>query len=97
MKSYVNYSFQDKTKGEPKGATEKTKTDKKHDRREKKKKQSEKAKQREKKEKAIEKLAPGLGNKYAKQKALKELERQSKSSKGITVLKVSQCALLVFK
>ena len=37
----------------------------------------------------MEKLNPGLGNKYAKERALKDLEKQSKLEKsGVTVLKV---------
>lgn len=73
-------------KKDQKGATEKTKTDLKRARREKKKKQKEKHLRREKKDKEIEKL--GLSTKYAKDKAKRELGKQSQSSKGVTVLKV---------
>lgn len=46
---------------------------------------------REKKKKRqalVEKLNPGLGNKYSKERALKELEKSSKSGSGVTMLKV---------
>lgn len=72
---------------ELKGDTEKTDTDKKRERRTKKLKQKLKAKEKIKKKKLVNKLNPGLGNKYAKQKALKELEKESKSSKNISVVK----------
>lgn len=36
----------------------------------------------------MEKLNPGLGNKYSKERALKELEKSSKSGSGVTMLKV---------
>ena len=74
-------------KVELKGDTEKTDTDKKRERRSKKLKQRLKAKEQLKKKKLVNKLNPGLGNKYAKKKALKELEKESKSSKNISVVK----------
>ncbi len=73
-----------------KGDKEKTMTDKKRARREKKKRQREKQKQREKKEKLIEKMNPGLGNKYSKEKAMRDLEKQSKLQRsGVTIIEVS--------
>ena len=71
------------------GASERTETDKKRARREKKVRQREKQKRKEQKEKLIEKMNPGLGNKYAKEKAMKDLEKQSKLGKSsVTVVKV---------
>ena len=81
--------MQEKKKGELKGDKEKTMTDKKRARREKKKRQREKQKQREKKEKLIEKMNPGLGNKYSKEKAMRDLEKQSKLQRsGVTIIEV---------
>ena len=81
--------IQEKSKGELVGLTERTETDRKRARRDKKLRQREKQKHKEKKEKLMEKLNPGLGNKYAKERALKDLEKQSKLGKsGVTVLKV---------
>ena len=81
--------IQEKSKRELVGLTERTETDRKRARRDKKLRQREKQKHKEKKEKLMEKLNPGLGNKYAKERALKDLEKQSKLVKsGVTVLKV---------
>ena len=33
-------------------------------------------------------INPGLGNKYAKEKAMEELERQSKSGKAVNIIQV---------
>ncbi|KAF2903017.1 hypothetical protein ILUMI_03186 [Ignelater luminosus] len=67
-----------KNKGDIIGKSERTGTDKKRERRKKKQKQREHAKEKEKREKAIQKVNPGLGNKYSKEKARKMLERVSK-------------------
>lgn len=69
-----------KPKGEIKSQSEKTDTDKKRERRLKKKNQRVRAKEKEKREAAVEKLKPGLGNKYSKEKAIKMLEKVSKDS-----------------
>ena len=84
---------QEKQKGELTGASERTETDKKRARREKKKRQRAKQKQKEKKQQLVEKMNPGLGNKYSKEKAMRDLEAQSKLGKSaVTVIKVSFCA-----
>lgn len=44
--------------------------------------------ERKKRQALVEKLNPGLGNKYSKERALKELEKSSKSGSGVTMLKV---------
>lgn len=67
-----------KPKGDIIGETERTSTDKKRQRREKKLKQREKEKERLKREKLIEKVRPGLGNKYSKEKMNKLLEDVTK-------------------
>ena len=77
----------DKELRESKGDTEKDTTDRKRERRDKKKSQRAKQKAKEKKAKLVEKMDPGLGNKYAKEKAMKDLEKQSKHSKGVTLIK----------
>lgn len=74
-------------KVEVKGDTEKTETDRKRDRRTKKLRQRMKAKEKEKKNKLVSKLNPGLGNKYAKKKALEMIEKESKTSKNVSVIK----------
>jgi U3 small nucleolar RNA-associated protein MPP10 len=71
---------------ELKGDEEKTDTDRKRERRAKKLKQRLKANEQEKRKKLVNKLNPGLGNKYAKKKALEDLEKESKSSKNISVI-----------
>lgn len=75
--------------GELKAKTEKTDTDRKRERRLKKQKKREKQKEKERREKLVEKLNPGLGNKYSKEKAKRELEKQSKMGKGVTMIEVS--------
>lgn len=48
-----------------------------------------KQREKEKRQKQIEKLNPGLGNKFSKEKALQKLEKESKLDKsGLTLLKV---------
>ena len=75
-------------KADVKGDTEKTATDRKHDRRLKKKKQRMRAKEKEQRKKLIEKTKPGLGNKHSKQAALAKLEKETKSGSGnVSVIK----------
>jgi len=82
------HEIQDKQKGELVGKTERTETDKKRDLRAKKSAQRKRQRAKERKQQAIEKLRPGLGNKYAKEKAIKELEKQSKAPGGkVTLIK----------
>jgi U3 small nucleolar RNA-associated protein MPP10 len=75
----------DKAKGELMDDAEKTETDKKRERREKKAKKSAVRKNRERKEALVEKMNPGLGNKYSKQKALKKVEEAEKQGKVSTI------------
>ncbi|XP_071793999.1 U3 small nucleolar ribonucleoprotein protein MPP10-like [Asterias amurensis] len=70
--------IQEKPKVELKGDSEKTSTDKKQALRKKKKTQRVRARDQEKKQRAVEKLRPGLGNKYSMKGALKKLEQDSK-------------------
>ncbi|XP_063238523.1 U3 small nucleolar ribonucleoprotein protein MPP10 [Bacillus rossius redtenbacheri] len=74
-----------KRKGELVAKEERTETDKKRERRRKKTRQRERRLETEKRKKAVEKLRPGLGNKYSKQKALRALEKASKD-KNVSVL-----------
>ncbi|TRY76798.1 hypothetical protein TCAL_04034 [Tigriopus californicus] len=67
-------------------ATEKTETDRKRERRKKKTKQRAIRKDKEQREKLVNKLNPGLGNKYSKEKMKKELQRAEKKGE-ITSLK----------
>nr|CAD7414764.1 unnamed protein product [Timema poppensis] len=69
-----------KSKGDALGKGERTSTDKKRERRQKKVKQRERQKEKERREKLVEKLRPGLGNKFSKEKALSALERAAKDS-----------------
>lgn len=73
-------------KVEIKGDAEKTDTDRKRERRSKKLHQRMKAKDKKKK-KLIKQLNPGLGNKYAKKKALERIEKESKTIKNVSVIK----------
>ena len=77
----------DKKKGELVDDKEKTKTDRKREKREKKAKLKAKIKEKERKEKLVSKLNPGLGNKYSKEKALKQLEEAEKQGKVINLNK----------
>lgn len=70
----------ERPKGDVIGKEERTSSDKKRERRHKKLRQRERQHEREKREKAIEKLQPGLGNKYSKEKALRDLEKVTKNS-----------------
>ena len=88
MEDNLIFLFQDKQKGELKGDTEKTKTDKLRERKKKKAAKRERQNEREKRQKLIEKLNPGLGNKYSKEKAMKQLEKESKMGHGVTLVKV---------
>ena len=70
-----------KEKGEMMAKEEKADTDRKRERREKKAKKRAAKKEKEKQAKLVEKLNPGLGNKYSKQKALKQLRESEKQGK----------------
>lgn len=80
--------LKEKMKGELKAQTEKTETDRKRERRVKKYMKRKRQKERARREKLVQKLNPGLGNKYSKEKAMKELEKQSKAGKGVTMVQV---------
>ncbi|XP_066995548.2 U3 small nucleolar ribonucleoprotein protein MPP10 [Anabrus simplex] len=67
-----------KLKGDLIGKAERTKTDKKRERRHKKAMQRQRHKERENRVKTVEKLKPGLGNKYSKERALQMLETVTK-------------------
>ena len=68
----------DRNRGDEIGSSERAETDKKRDRRRKKALQSKRQKENEKREKAVDKLNPGLGNKYSKARVMKELENAEK-------------------
>lgn len=70
----------ERPKGDVIGKEERTSSDKKRERRHKKVRQRERQHEREKREQAIEKLRPGLGNKYSKEKAMRDMEKVTKSS-----------------
>ena len=74
-------------KNEQKGKTELTDTDRKRERRAKKRRQHERAVEKTKRRKLVEKLNPGLGNKYSKKAALEKLEKEQKNSKNLSLLK----------
>ena len=74
-------------KNEQKGKTELTDTDRKRERRAKKRRQHERVVEKTKRRKLVEKLNPGLGNKYSKKAALEKLEKEQKNSKNLSVLK----------
>jgi len=78
-----------KTKGLSIGAEERTETDKKRDLRKKKKRQREKQKTKEQNERAAQRANPGLGNKYSKEKMVKELATASKKASKVGGLSVS--------
>ena len=73
------------------GKAERTSTDRKRERRQKKARQRERQHEREKRERAVEKLRPGLGNKYSKERAMRDLEKVTKNS---NVTRVSILAIL---
>ena len=75
----------DKKKSEEIGATERSDTDRKRDRRQKKMMQRLREKERDKKNRLVEKLNPGLGNKHSKKKVLKDIERAEKEGKVVTI------------
>ena len=80
--------IQDKRRGELKGTTEMTETDEKSERRIKRGKKRKRQREKKKRQALVAKLNPGLGNKYSKERALKELQKSSKSGSGVTILKV---------
>nr|SVE86871.1 EOG090X09DZ [Daphnia similis] len=69
---------QDPTRGVLKGKTEKEKTDLLRERRKKKSAQRVRHKERERTEKAVDKANPGLGNKHAKARVLRNLQKAEK-------------------
>jgi len=71
----------DKRRGQEIGSTEKEDTDKKRERRKKKSAQRAKAAEKDKREKLVNRLNPGLGNKYSKAKMMKDLESAEKQGK----------------
>jgi len=72
-----------------KGASEKTSSDKLRERQRKKKERRLKRREKDKRQQQVEKLNPGLGNKYSKDKALEKLEKESKMERGgVTLVKV---------
>jgi U3 small nucleolar RNA-associated protein MPP10 len=75
-------------KGDLIGKAERTSSDKKRERRHKKIRQRERQRDRDKRERAVEKLQPGLGNKYSKAQALRDLEKVTKNS-SITQVQLS--------
>ena len=75
----------DKQKGELMETAEKTDTDRKRERREKKALKSANRKNRERKEALVEKMNPGLGNKYSKAKVMKKIEEAEKQGKVTTI------------
>merc|ERR1712059_67430 len=72
----------DRKRGDEIGSSERIETDKKRERRRKKALQKKRQKENEKKEKAVDKLRPGLGNKYSKAKVMKDLEKAEKQGNG---------------
>ncbi|RUS86325.1 hypothetical protein EGW08_005910 [Elysia chlorotica] len=77
----------EKIKHDFKAAEERDSTDKKRDRRLKKKEKRERKKAKEAREKVVEKMKPGLGNKYSKAKAIKQLEQISKTDNNVSLIK----------
>jgi len=75
----------DKEKGELMEDKEKSKTDKKRERRQKKALKRATIREREKREALVAKMNPGLGNKYSKEKAMKKLEEAEKHGKVVTI------------
>lgn len=69
---------QDHVRGELKSSTEKEKTDRLRDRRQKKSAQRVRHKEKERAEKAVDKANPGLGNKHARTRALENLQKAEK-------------------
>ncbi|CAG0889832.1 unnamed protein product [Cyprideis torosa] len=69
---------EDPLRGEFKGPEEESKEDKKRKRRLKKLKQRAKQQEKEKMAKMVNKLKPGLGNKYTKQKAMEEIKKAAR-------------------
>ncbi|KAL8577183.1 hypothetical protein ACOMHN_047951 [Nucella lapillus] len=69
-----------KKKGELKGKGERMKEDKHRERKQKKAAKRRKMREKEQRQKEVEKKNPGLGNKYSKDRALKELEKEAKGT-----------------
>ncbi|KAK7869389.1 hypothetical protein R5R35_000693 [Gryllus longicercus] len=67
-----------KERGDVYGKEERTKTDKKRERRKKKQLQSKQEKEKERREKIVQKLNPGLGNKYSKERVMDTLKKVTK-------------------
>ncbi|XP_074649601.1 U3 small nucleolar ribonucleoprotein MPP10-like isoform X2 [Tubulanus polymorphus] len=79
--------IQEKNRGIEIGKSERTETDKKRDRRKIKTAKRKKIKEKEQREKLVEKIRPGLGNKYSKERALSELEKASKATDKLSLIK----------
>jgi U3 small nucleolar RNA-associated protein MPP10 len=83
-----------RVKGDLIGKAERTSSDKKRERRHKKIRQRERQRDRDKRERAVEKLWPGLGNKYSKAQALQDLEKVTKNS-NITQVQLSDMTVRI--
>jgi hypothetical protein len=70
--------FADHVRGEVKSGVEKEKTDRLRERRKKKLLQGKRQKERELVEKAVDKANPGLGNKHAKLRTIRQLQKAEK-------------------
>nr|XP_022331214.1 U3 small nucleolar ribonucleoprotein protein MPP10-like [Crassostrea virginica] len=64
-----------------------TETDKKSERRIKRGEKRKRQREKKKRQALVAQLNPGQGNKYSKERALKELQKSSKSGSGVTMLK----------
>ncbi|KRT86003.1 hypothetical protein AMK59_2115 [Oryctes borbonicus] len=71
--------IKNRIKGEIIGKSERSDTDKNRERRKKKKKQQVHANEKRKRENTINKVNPGMGNKYSKERAQKQLEKVVKN------------------
>jgi len=75
-----------KEKGEVMGKEERDETDRNRERREKKAKKRAARVEREKREKLVEKIRPGMGNKYSKEKVRREIAEAEKQGKLSTIV-----------
>lgn len=79
-----------------KGTTEKAKTDRLRERRNKKTAQRVRQKERERTEKAVDKANPGLGNKHAKVRVMQSLQKAEKEGTVSLVCRLL-CRLVINK
>ena len=88
-------NFKGKKKGELKGKSERSKEDKNRERRKRKLEKQSSRKEREKCVKEVDRLNPGLGNKYSKRRLLDQLSQHAKGGVEVNQVRVHGIYIII--